>query len=493
MFSLLSWLLPLVSTFVVMPFVVRGLGAEEFGLLTLVLGFVSYSFTFGVGRAVTKYVAEYHATGQFERIEDVLSATLFLNLLVGGFGAIVLALLAKFLVLDVLRIDSHLQAKAVLAFYLAAATVAVLMTQQVFSAVLQAIGRFDWFSHLTTFFSTILSVGNLVLVLAGGETVILLWWNLILTVGGAAAFYFATKKLLPEARFSWRFRRATLWQVTGFSSGIVAYQLLANLWLLFERSYLTRKLGTESLTFYAVPMTLAIYLQVFVNSLVLVLMPLVSEIGVNPNHERLLAIYERASKYVGLIVVFAVVAIIIGSRQFLGLWLGEEFAIRSSDVLFFHLLTFGSMAFGAVVWQTNEGLGFTNRNAWLVLFWTVSGVGLLLWLTPLYGLAGAAAARAFGVVITLPIIIWVVELKTFKKILWKFWRKTLFGLIIAGAAGGGAQYFLLKGLPFGWIGLFLATATGGIVFLGCLFLTGFFSIEEGRWLRQFAVRALATN
>jgi O-antigen/teichoic acid export membrane protein len=396
-------------------------------------------------------------------------------------------------VLDVLLIDSHLQTKAILAFYLAAVTVAVLMTQQVFSAVLQAIGRFDWFSHITTFFSTILSVGNLILVLAGGGALVLLWWNLALTIGGTAAFYFATKRVLPEARFRLRFRRETLWLVTKFSGGVVAYQIFANLWLLFERSYLTRRLGTESLTFYAVPMALAIYLQVFINSLVLVLMPLVSEIGADTNKTRLIAIYERATKYVGLIVVFACIALIIGSRRFLSLWLGEEFAHRSSDILIFHVLTFGAMAFGAVIWQMNEGLGFTNRNAWLVLFWAVSGVGLMLWLTPLYGLAGAAAARTAGVVTTLPIIILLIELKTFGKILWKFWGKILFGLIIAGGAGGAVQYFILISLPANWIGLLSAIFAGGLVFLAFLFLTRYFSLEEGRWLRQFAVRALATN
>ena len=489
LFGLTSWLLPLVSTFVVMPFVVRGLGTEEFGLLTLVLGFVSYSFAFGVGRAITKYVAGYYAAQEFKRIEDVLSATLFLNSLVGIFGAIILISLSRIFVRNVLLIENHLETKAVFAFYLAAATIIALMTQQVFSAVLQAIGRFDWFSHITTIFSTLLSVGNLILVLNGGDAIILLWWNFALTVGGAAAFFFTIRKLLPEATFRWHFRWETFWLVTRFSSGIVSCQILANIWLLTERSYLTRTLGTESLTFYAVPMTLAIYLQVFINSLVLVLMPLVSEIGAVADKERLLIIYERASKYVGLIVVFACLALIIGSRRFLSLWLGDEFAVRSGDVLIFHVLAFGAMAFGLVVWQMNEGLGFTARNAWLVLIWAVSGVGLLILLAPRYGLAGAAAARAFGIVITLPLIIFVVELKTFEKILWSFWGKTLLGLVIAGAASGAAQYFLLRNLPPNWFGLILATFIAGLSYLACLFLTGFFSAEEGRWLRRFAVRA----
>ena len=489
LFSLVSWLLPLISTFIVTPFVVRGLGAEEFGLITLVLGFVSYSFAFGVGRAVTKYVAEYYGRQQFEQIEAIISATLVLNLLVGACGTIILALSATFLVRDVLLIESHLQAKAILAFYLAAATVTFLMTQQVFSAVLQAIGRFDWFSHITTLMSTIFSIGNLIIVFGGGDTLILLWWNLAVTILGVGAFYLAQKRLLPKAKFGFRFRFEILKLVTKFSGGVIAYQILANIWLLLERSFLTRTLGTQSLTFYAVPMTVAIYLQVFINSLVLVLMPLVSEIGAGPNNERLLTIYQRATKSVGLIVVFACIALIISSRRFLALWLGDEFAVRSGDILVFHVLTFGAMAFGTVVWQINEGLGFTTRNAWLVLFWTISGICLLLWLTPRYGLMGAAAARAFGVVITLPLIILLVEWKTFEKILWGFWQKTLFGLVVAGGAGGAAQYLMLKNLPANWFGLIAATSAAGLIYLAVLFLTGFFSIEEGRWLRSFANRA----
>jgi O-antigen/teichoic acid export membrane protein len=65
--------------FVTTPIVVRHLGAADYGIYVLVLGVISYTFAFNIGRAIIKYVAEYHATNRDDRINEVLSATLMLN------------------------------------------------------------------------------------------------------------------------------------------------------------------------------------------------------------------------------------------------------------------------------------------------------------------------------------------------------------------------------------------------------------------------------
>ena len=49
-FSALSWFFPLLLAFIVTPIVVRGLGGELYGLYAVILGFISYSFTFGIGK-----------------------------------------------------------------------------------------------------------------------------------------------------------------------------------------------------------------------------------------------------------------------------------------------------------------------------------------------------------------------------------------------------------------------------------------------------------
>ncbi|MEP6923404.1 MAG: oligosaccharide flippase family protein [Pyrinomonadaceae bacterium] len=494
LFGFLSWLLPLVSTIIVTPFVIRGMGAEEFGLYTLVLGFIGYSFVFGTGRAATKYVAEYNQSGEIEKVENILSATLILSLLIGVGGALVLAVAAKVLVADLLLIKTDLQIKAVTAFYLAAATVALMMLQQVYSALLQAVNRFDWFSHITTLFSTLLSVGNLILVWRGGDALVLLWWNLILTVGGAMAFYWAARRALPSARFRlFRWRLENLRLVARYSAGVIGYQICGNILLLFERSWITRNLGAESLTYYTVPMQLAGYIHLFIGSFLLVLMPLASALSVERDNPLLLSLYLRASKIVCLLAVLAAVAAIIGSRAFLELWLGAEFAERSATVMILHVLTWGVMATCIVGWQLADGMGFPSRNAWLVFAFLIISAPLMILLLPSYGLVGAAAGRAAGVVLSVPIFIALMERVIFGKIQMNFWRQIIMTLILAGGAGGATEFVLLKILPLNWFSLILSVASSILIFLGVLLLLRYFTLEERIWLQKFAGRAFAAN
>ena len=59
-----TWFLPLGLSFFATPIIVKALGDEDYGIYALVLGFIGYSFNFGIGRAITKYIAEYRASGE---------------------------------------------------------------------------------------------------------------------------------------------------------------------------------------------------------------------------------------------------------------------------------------------------------------------------------------------------------------------------------------------------------------------------------------------
>ncbi|HEX8247252.1 MAG TPA: hypothetical protein VF599_03630, partial [Pyrinomonadaceae bacterium] len=52
-----SWILPFILTFFATRLIVKSLGKHEYGIYSLVLGFIGYSFVFSIGRAITKYVA----------------------------------------------------------------------------------------------------------------------------------------------------------------------------------------------------------------------------------------------------------------------------------------------------------------------------------------------------------------------------------------------------------------------------------------------------
>lgn len=58
--NLLGWVVPLSVALFAIPYVVRGLGAERFGVLSIASALLGYFgiFDLGLGRATTKFVAE---------------------------------------------------------------------------------------------------------------------------------------------------------------------------------------------------------------------------------------------------------------------------------------------------------------------------------------------------------------------------------------------------------------------------------------------------
>src|SRR5687768_10378785 len=101
-FGVLSWFSPIILGFVSTPILVKGLGNESYGLYAIILGFLSYSFTFGIGKAAAKYTAEYSASNEPEKLSQSLSAVLVFSVAVGLVGTTILTIIAPWVVSTVL-------------------------------------------------------------------------------------------------------------------------------------------------------------------------------------------------------------------------------------------------------------------------------------------------------------------------------------------------------------------------------------------------------
>lgn len=470
-----TWIVPLFLSFIATPIIVESLGHEDFGIYALVLGFIAYSFTFSIGRAVTKYVAEYKTTGEIEKIRGVISATFFINLTVGVLGVAIICLLANWLVADVFHIKAERREKAIFSFYIASLTIFFLSLNQVFSAVLQGIHRFDVHSKIYNLFSILQLLGNIVLAVCGFGLISLLAWNLVMTAAMCFGFLISAKKLLPEFGIVLNVRIETIKLVLSFSAGIIGYQIMANILLLFERGWITRKLGAESLTFYVVPFTLALYILSFIISLLLVILPLTSEL--KDNREKLLSLYTKATKTVVFFVVFIALTLIVESEIFLTLWMGKEFAENSSNLLILHTLSFAITAVSSVSWQITDGLGYPRYNAFVFSICLVVSVSLMSLLTENYGNFGVAIGRLIGYG-AIFFSVFYVERWFFGRIQINFWAR-LTGKIAAPAVLAVlVEKLIISNFPVSWEIFFLSVFAGGVCYcLGLLFL-GFISDEE---------------
>jgi O-antigen/teichoic acid export membrane protein len=491
LFGMMSWFVPLTITFLVTPIVVRGLGHEEYGLYALVQGFIVYSFNFNVGRALTKYIATFRVNHETEKIGQAISATLLVNLLVGAVGAGLFALGSGWLVSRALNIPTPLQHEARLAFYLAAATVVPVMLGFVFNAVPQALQRFDIYSLVTLGGAAVNMIGSGILVLLGHGVLALLAWNLLGMTLVCVIFIIYARVLLPEARLTFHIPGELFRGVTGFSASVVAYQLLANILLLFERGWIARTLGTEAVTYYVVPMTVAICIHAFFSSVTLVIFPLASEAHAQENTVLLKLIYTRALKYICVSVVFICVTLCVCGHQLLASWLSPDFADHSARVLGIQAVVFSLLAVSIVPWQLADGLGRPSFNAMQVGAWLIIAIPLMIWLTPIWGVNGSAIARLASVV-TVPIHLLLIERWALKENLWSFWARTAGMLLLAGAAAGTVEYFVVRNVWKSWGALAVAVGAGALAYVGCLLLTRFVSNDEQTWLRGFVMRAVTS-
>jgi O-antigen/teichoic acid export membrane protein len=488
-FGFVSWILPLALSLISTPIVVHGLGTTEYGLFALILGFVGYSINFNVSRGVTKYISEYRATKQTEKINETIAATLIVSILVGLSGALLIAGLANYLVIDVLQIESSSQQRAIYALYLAAGTVCLTIISQAFSAIVQAVLRFDVYSHITTATGLLLVAGNIVLVLSGFGILHLLAWNLIVVFLGGLAFIWAARKLLPEARFSLVSSKETIRLIFKFGFSVTSGMLFVNFYYLFERGWITRHLGSEALAYFAVSLTVALNIHLFSYSLLMVLFPLTSEIGAQENKARLRSIFHRATKYIAAMVVFMGVTLCVCGHEILRLWLGQVFADKTTNILIIQTITFGSLAIGIAAWQVIEGLGHPERNAWFSILVVIIGIPLIFILTPQFGLEGVGAAKMFWAIL-IYVYILLVEKWAWKNIEWRFWLKTFVVLLLAGTICGLLEFTWLNYFWSGSLGLLSVVCIAGICYLGILLITDFINKDERIWWESLISKSI---
>lgn len=477
LYSLLSWALPLILALLVTPMIVKGLGHEAYGLYAVILGFIGYSFAFGIGKAATKYVSEFRAAGNADRISGLVSSLVWISLGFGISAIVVIGLAAPWLVRNVLLISPELQETAIAGLYLGSITILLTVVSQVFQSVLQGVHRFDRFLLLGNISALLLNFGSVLLVWNGFGVTHLVLWNSVVVFFVGVMFYANARRLLPEFRLTWRVARQEWNAAWGYSLSIVGYQIFGNALLLFERGWVVRRFGADSLTYYVVPMTLCLYFHAFVSSLALVLFPLVNELLSEP--EKLLRLYRTATKVVLALTAFFAVTAIVGGRGFLSVWIGNDFSAAAYPIFVAHVVTFGVLAITIVAWQTVESFRAAFLNVLVTGSWLIVSVPLMIILADTLEEAGVAWARAIGVVTFLPLIVFV-ESRFLGGFVAGFWISTLLRLAFVVTICGASEMLVLSSLRLDWVTFGLASSVGAVTFAAGLVVTGYFdAVERG--------------
>ena len=389
------------------------------------------------------------------------------------------------IITEVLRIPPELQSDGITALYLGCATIVSIMLGQVFQLVLQGLQRFDRYLLLTNLSSVSFSVGSIIMVLNGFGVIGLLFLNLVTAIVVGILSYFTAIKLLPEFKFTIRIGGDAWGAVSRYAASLIAYQIFGNVLLLFERAWIVRQFGVEDLTYYAIPMALAMYLHLFIGSLVLAVFPMVNEMLAD--QEKLITLYQKSTKLILTLVAFAVLSVVAGGRLFLSLWLGDEFANVSYTLLIIHISTFAVLALNTIAWQIAESFRAAWLNACATFVWMAIAIPLMIGLSDEWQTFGVAAARAAGVVIFIPLIFYI-EGRFLGGILWRFWGSISIRIAFAAIAAFIAEWTLISGFGRSWLTFTAAILFGAVFYLGGLLITRFFDESERQLFSEMLAR-----
>jgi len=421
---------PLLVAVFAIPVLIDGLGTARFGVLTLawmVVGYFSL-FDLGLGRALTKLVAEKLGKGETDEIPSLIWTGMFLMLILGVFGAVIVAALSPRLVGSVLNIPAELQPETLTAFYLLAASIPIVISATALRGVLEAHQRFGQINTVRIPLGIFTFLGPVVVLSFSNSLVPVVAVLVIARLVSWCAYAVLCLKVETALRRSVSIRRAMVKPLISFGGWMTVTNIVGPLMVYMDRFLIGAVATMTAVAYYATPYEVVTKLWIIPGALMGVVFPAFAAAFVQ-DRVRASRLFERAVNYIFLSLFPVVLIIVTFAHEGLVLWLGSEFAANSSLVL--QLLAVGVFinSHAHVPSGLVQGAGRPDFTAKLHLIELPFYLLALWWMVGDYGIIGAAIAWVVRVAID-TIILFVMA----HRLLSTVSPFTLRSVIIAGMA-----------------------------------------------------------
>lgn len=384
----------LVAVFAI-PLLIDMLGTERFGVLALawvVMGYFGL-FDFGLGRATTKFVAEYRARGELEDLPELIWSSVVFHIVLGLLGGVILGSLIPWLTSSVLNTPNFLLSETRAAFYLLAASVPLVVTTAALRGVLEAMQRFDLTNAVKIPASTINYLGPLPILFFVDSLVAVVGFLVVSRGVVLLAYLLLCLRTVPALSQGFRFSMTRMKPLVGFGSWLTISSFFGPTISSIDRVMIGSLVSLSAVTVYVVPYEVVTKLIIFATSLLTVLFPAFSSLAVDRSWE-LRRLYGRALKYL-LVLVAPIVGMLLAlSGDLLSLWVGAELAQNSAPIA--KWLAVGVLAniLAQVPFTLLQGIGRADLTAKLQVAQLPFYALIVFYLLGLLGITGVAVAWA---------------------------------------------------------------------------------------------------
>lgn len=391
--NLSGQVLPALAGLATVPFMIRKLGMEEFGIFSLAYTILVALtlFDFGMSRATTHAVASAFSQGRTDLLSGLVWTSLIVHVSLGGLGGVFLFLSAPVLVKDFLTMSPSVQKTAISAFQVVALALPFVLAHTVLKGILEAVGRFGLVNLIKIPLNSLIFLLPAILLSFEFGLPSLINSLLILQVLAGLSYLFLSIRALPWFDKAPLFKPAFIPQLMAFGRWVALSAVIGPIIVYIDRFFLGKLISISAIPFYVVPYEAVTRLWIIPTAVTLVLFPAVSALKTS-TRDGLTGPYVQSVKHLFLTMAPIVLMLIVFSHPLLGFIFGEEFAVRSDRV--FQILALGVLinSLAWVPYAFLQGMGRPDLSAKLHLIELPIHVLFSWFLIKNMGLPGAALA-----------------------------------------------------------------------------------------------------
>jgi O-antigen/teichoic acid export membrane protein len=397
-YNFVGYAWPILFSILITPIIVRYLGVREYGIYIFISTILSLMtlLDMGITTAATKYLAQYHAEQQVEKMKELLHSlnSLFLGIGVTGF-LIVVVLASGGKIFFPTKIDDL--GYYIVLFILAGLNFLIVSASSTYNIIPSALQRFDISSKISMVYLTVLNLTNLTLVLMGFKIKALFTAQLIISIIFVFVRRYYAIKLLPILSHSFQWVSEEIKKCYRFGLTIVINNTANILLASFDRMVIPLFIGPSLLTYYSLPGNITSRIPGVSDNLSGVIFPVTASLSGGNHEEKLKRVYVRS---VGLVIVISTaiaIPIIYLADKILLHWLGADFVSNSTSILIILAVTNLIISFLSPVTSFLYGIGRLKFSSSMsVVMAVINAIALLVLIKP-YLITGAAWAYLISV------------------------------------------------------------------------------------------------
>jgi O-antigen/teichoic acid export membrane protein len=388
-----SQVAPAIAAILAIPFLLRHLGSDAFGIVMIFSTALAY-FTMldlGLGRAATRFIAQSMEAEQPDDLRRYFWGSIILLTGVGAIATVLALWAVPVVVFKLLKIPAVYQHSAMVSLSIICVTIPMVTLMATFRGFLEASGRFAFISVVSGCGGAALYFFPAMVVILGGQLVGVAVALCLVRVGMCAALAIGCRYLGRGENLRPIFDASSMRKMLSFGGWLSVSNIVGTAMLYGDRFLLGACVSMAAVASYGMPLDVINRLQILIGSFCAVLFPLMSRLD-GSGSDQFQRVYRGAIAVALSLMTFIAAWAAVATPAAMKLWLGGR---STSDSIFAAQIFLAGAVLqssAAIAWTALHARGRSDLTAWVHMAEFPLYCAAFYFAATHYGVRGAALA-----------------------------------------------------------------------------------------------------